>query len=128
MVFRSNGNHICMANIVYKKWFLFQVEVKKKCWLGPCNRPNQHIKLHPTNWQYPLINYPVGIQGIVVMETRHTFQIIDKKNILRNVPKSGTCFTFVIDGLLITISGSSFVMKPHERAVRKWKRKPIFEM
>ena len=62
------------------------------------------------------------------METRHTFQIIDKKNILRNVPKSGTCFSFVIDGLLITISGSSFVMKPHERAVRKWKRKPIFEM
>merc|ERR1739848_91745 len=50
----------------------------------------------------------IGIQGIVVMETRHTFQIIDKKNILRNVPKSGTCFTFVIDGLLITISGSSF--------------------
>jgi len=70
----------------------------------------------------------IGIQGIVVMETRHTFQIIDKKNILRNVPKSGTCFTFVIDGLLITISGSSFVMKPHERAVRKWKRKPTFEM
>ena len=69
-----------------------------------------------------------GIQGIVVMETRHTFQIIDKKNVLRNVPKSGTCFTFVIDGLLITISGSSFVMKPHERAVRKWKRKPMFEM
>ena len=30
----------------------------------------------------------IGIQGIVVMETRHTFQIIDKKNILRNVPKS----------------------------------------
>jgi len=70
----------------------------------------------------------IGIQGIVVMETRHTFQIIDKKNVLRNVPKSGTCFTFVIDGLLITISGSSFVMKPHERAVRKWKRKPMLEM
>lgn len=70
----------------------------------------------------------IGIQGIVVMETRHTFQIIDKKSVLRNVPKSGTCFTFVIDGLLITISGSSFVMKPHERAVRKWKRKPVFEM
>ena len=91
-------------------------------------KPNQHIRLHTIRLQYPLINYPVWIQGIVVMETRHTFQIIDKKNILRNVPKSGTCFTFVIDGLLITISGSSFVMKPHERAVRKWKRKPTFEM
>jgi len=70
----------------------------------------------------------VGIQGIVVMETRNSFQIIDKKNVLKIIPKIGTSFTFVIEGLLITISGSSFIMKPHERAVKKWKRRPIFEL
>ena len=50
-----------LGNIVCKKWFLFQVEIKKNCywncWLGWSNRHNQKIKLHPTSWQYPLINY-----------------------------------------------------------------------
>ena len=58
--FFLNGNHMSMANIVCKSSFLFQVENKKcywNCWLGPSNRPNQEIKLHPTSWQYPLINY-----------------------------------------------------------------------
>ena len=70
----------------------------------------------------------VGLQGIVVMETRSTFQIIDKTNVLRIVPKTGTSFTFAIDSLVMTVSGSSFVMKPSERAVKKWKRKPTFEL
>ena len=50
-----------MANIVCKKCFLFQVEIKKKCywkcWLSPSNRPNQQIKPYPTRWHYPLITY-----------------------------------------------------------------------
>ena len=37
----------------------------------------------------------VGIQGIVVMETRNTLQIINKKNTLLTVPKHGTSFRFV---------------------------------
>ena len=55
-----------MANIVCKNWSLFQVEIKKKCywncWLGPSNRLILQIKLHPTSWQYPLINYLALIQ------------------------------------------------------------------
>ena len=48
------------AKIVCKKWFLFQVEMKKrywKCWLRPSNRPNQQINPYPTRWHYPLITY-----------------------------------------------------------------------
>ena len=37
----------------------------------------------------------VGIQGIVVMETRNTLQIINKKNTLLTVPKHGTSFRLV---------------------------------
>ena len=68
------------ANIVCKKWFLFQVEIKKKCywncWFGPSNRPNQQIKLQPTSWQYPLIDYleiayPLRIQGMLKMGNFH---------------------------------------------------------
>ena len=70
----------------------------------------------------------VGLQGIVVMETRHTFQIIDKKSVVKNIPKEGTSFTFALNGHLITIQGSSFMMKPSDRAVKKWKKKPTFDL
>lgn len=70
----------------------------------------------------------IGLQGIVVMETRNTFRIINKKNEVKEVPKNGTSFTFAIEGLVVTLSGSSFIMKPSERAVKKWKRKPTFDL
>ena len=70
----------------------------------------------------------VGLQGIVVMETRHTFQLIDKKSVLRNIPKNGTSFTFLLNGHVITIQGSSFICKPSDRAVKKWKRKQTFDL
>merc|ERR1712049_54925 len=70
----------------------------------------------------------VGLQGIVVMETRHTFQIIDKKSVVKNILKEGTSFTFALNGHLITIQGSSFMMKPSDRAVKKWKKKPTFDL
>jgi len=70
----------------------------------------------------------VGLQGIVVMETRHTFQIIDKKSVVKNIPKDGTSFTFSLNGHVITIQGSSFIMKPSDRAVKKWKKKPTFDL
>ena len=42
-------------------WFLFQVEIKTKCfwkcWLSLSNRPNKQIKPHSTRWHYPLIPY-----------------------------------------------------------------------
>ena len=37
-----------IANIVCKKWFLFQVEIKEKCCLSPYNGPKQQMKPHPT--------------------------------------------------------------------------------
>ena len=34
-----------------------------KCWLSPCNWPNQQIKPHPTKWHYPLITYLTSLQA-----------------------------------------------------------------
>jgi ribonuclease P protein subunit POP4 len=70
----------------------------------------------------------LGMQGIVVMETRNTFRIIDKTNILRTIPKNGTSFTFTVDDHVITLSGSSLCNKPSERAVKKWKNKSSFDL
>lgn len=70
----------------------------------------------------------VGLQGIVVMETRNTFRVIDKMNMTRTIPKQGTSFTFVAHNYVITLAGSSLIMKPSERAVKKWKKKPTFDL
>ena len=51
-----------MVRIVCKIGKVETVEIKKKyyenCCPGPSSRPRQHIKLHPTSCQFPLINYP----------------------------------------------------------------------
>ena len=58
MVPNCNLSFLYMYIFFSKKWFLFQVEIKKNCyWNCPYNRHRQQIKLHPTSWQYPLINY-----------------------------------------------------------------------
>ena len=82
-----------MANIVCKKWFLFQDEIKKKyywkCWLSPSNRPNQQIKPHSTTWPYPLITYLITyivsfallwhlirVIGLMPIKRRGNFQMV----------------------------------------------------
>jgi len=63
------------------------------------------------------------VQGLVVMETKNTLQILGKDNILRLIPKLGSSFTFVVNGYLFTIPGASIDSKPAERATKKLKNK-----
>ena len=69
----------------------------------------------------------LGMQGIVVMETKNAFLLLDKRNIVKNIPKCGCSFTFVVANFyLVTIEGKSICMRPSDRAVKKWKNKPAF--
>jgi len=63
------------------------------------------------------------VQGLVVMETKNTLQILGKDNTLRVIPKLGSSFTFVVSGYLFTIPGASIDSKPAERATKKLKNK-----
>jgi len=65
----------------------------------------------------------VGVEGLVIMETKNTLQIIGKDNKLRLIPKLGSSFTYVIDGYMFTLPGSSIDSKPAERATKKLKNK-----
>lgn len=65
----------------------------------------------------------LGLEGLVLLETKHTLQIISKDNILRMVPKQGSSFTFTLQGYLFTLPGSSIDSKPAERATKKLKNK-----
>jgi len=64
-----------------------------------------------------------GVEGLVVLETRHTLQILGKDNTLRIIPKLASSFTFTIQGYLFTLPGSSIDSKPAERATKKLKNK-----
>ncbi len=64
----------------------------------------------------------VGVEGIVAAETRNTFAVLGQDNVLRTVPKKATSFTFRAGPQYVfTVGGSNMMMKPSERAVKKWK-------
>jgi len=65
----------------------------------------------------------IGLQGIVVMETKNTIQIISKDNKLRILPKLGSSFSFKVNDYLFTVPGVSIDSKPGERATKKLKNK-----
>jgi len=65
----------------------------------------------------------MGLQGIVVMETKNTIQMISKDNILRILPKLGSSFSFKVGEYLFTVPGVSIDSKPGERATKKLKNK-----
>lgn len=66
----------------------------------------------------------VGRQGICLMETRHTFQIISTDNKLRMMPKKGSVFSVEVDGFRFTFPGSSMLARPAERSTKKPKNRP----
>jgi ribonuclease P protein subunit POP4 len=64
-----------------------------------------------------------GVEGLVVMETKNTLQILGRDNTLRIVPKLGSSFTYTVGGYIFTLPGSSIDSKPAERATKKLKNK-----
>jgi len=65
----------------------------------------------------------IGVQGLVVMETKNTIQIISKDNKLRILPKLGSSFSFKVGEFLFTVPGACIDSKPGERATKKLKNK-----
>ncbi|KAL9015999.1 MAG: hypothetical protein Q9185_006621 [Variospora sp. 1 TL-2023] len=95
----------------------------------------------------------VGLKGIVVRDTKFTFQIITEKNELKTIPKNHTIFEFHIpqpdaiaegtditlnkdisdedlgvNALVFQIHGSSFEYRAVDRATKKFKQRPLPEL
>jgi len=81
------------------------------------------VKITKSNVQSQL-----GLQGFIVMETRNTLQLLTEMNEIKIIPKSGTSFSFCLDNHLFTVGGSNFCIKPSERAVKKWKNRPPYDL
>ncbi|XP_049838588.1 ribonuclease P protein subunit p29 [Schistocerca gregaria] len=63
----------------------------------------------------------VGKQGLVVLETKNTFQLVTIENRLLIVPKMNSIFTFTLSSFTFTIYGKHFCIRPSERSAKKIK-------
>lgn len=70
----------------------------------------------------------VGQAGIVVFDTKNTFKIICRDNIVRTIPKQPSVFTMVLDDYTCTIHGKYFCMRPQDRSVKKIKTHMIADL
>ncbi|KAL6719222.1 hypothetical protein ACLMJK_003459 [Lecanora helva] len=93
----------------------------------------------------------VGLRGIIVRDTRFTFQVITKKNELKLIPKKHTVFRFEIPqpgitkdestkatkepqdtsrhrNLVFELHGSQFEQRPAERATKKFKQRNLTDL
>ena len=70
-----------MTNIVCKKWFLFQVEIKKKCYINCCLCPsNGHRRqTKPDQCNYLLMTYLSSDQFFFIdLEGKNVSKFLDK--------------------------------------------------
>lgn len=70
----------------------------------------------------------VGLRGIVVKDTKFTFEVITEKNEVKRVPKEHTVFRFEVPSkeeegkpMVFEIHGSQFESRAPDRANRKFK-------
>lgn len=68
----------------------------------------------------------VGLRGIVVKDTKFTFEIITEKNEVKRVPKEHTVFRFEVPAdekppMVFDIHGSQFESRAPDRANKKFK-------
>ena len=69
----------------------------------------------------------IGISGIVIFESRRTFNILNKKNEMKTILKNGCVFeTEINNGMKILIYGDNFIYKSAERTKIKFKPKFYF--
>lgn len=70
----------------------------------------------------------IGVQGIVLQETRNMFVLVTPDNVVKRIPKANSIFCVVLHKHVFTIYGNQFTVKPGERAAKKFKSKPSIDL
>ncbi|XP_045101616.1 ribonuclease P protein subunit p29-like [Portunus trituberculatus] len=64
----------------------------------------------------------VGIQGIVIRETKNTLIMVCPDDSVKTIPKMHSEFSFVVDGVGFSIIGNHLHQRPAERAKHNFKK------
>ncbi|XP_005091312.1 ribonuclease P protein subunit p29 [Aplysia californica] len=70
----------------------------------------------------------IGVSGIVIQETRNMFVLVTPCNEIKSIPKANSIFTIVLHDYVFTIHGNQFIVKPGDRAAKKFKTKPSLDL
>ena len=65
----------------------------------------------------------IGIKGILIFESRRTFNILTKENKVKTILKPGSLFEITFNNIEIQILGDNFLYKSAERTKAKYKIK-----
>lgn len=63
----------------------------------------------------------VGKMGICIMDTKHTFKIVSKDNVITTIPKKTCVFELHLKNMRITLFGKHMCIRPAERSTKKFK-------
>lgn len=70
----------------------------------------------------------VGVEGILVQETRNMFKLVTRANKFKSVAKQGCVCTFRLLGHVITIYGSHMRVPGPHRVAKKYKSRATLEL
>ncbi|XP_011297695.1 ribonuclease P protein subunit p29 [Fopius arisanus] len=70
----------------------------------------------------------VGIQGIILQDTRNTFRVIGKDDKIRTIPKEVVVLKIHLPGATLELFGKELCIRPAERAVKKFKANHLGEL
>lgn len=59
--------------------------------------------------------------GICIMDTRNTFKIVSKDNIVTTIPKRESVFDMYLNNIKVTLFGKHLCVRPAERSTKKVK-------
>lgn len=63
----------------------------------------------------------VNLTGIVVQETKNMIRLVTKEDRIISIPKAGTVFAFLVDGIMYKINGCYICISPQSRTKIKIK-------
>ncbi|VVC31724.1 Ribonuclease P/MRP, subunit p29,Rof/RNase P-like [Cinara cedri] len=93
-----------------KNWEAFMTMLYK------CDFHGAHIKVISSK----CCSY-IMVAGVIVIETKHTFQIVGVDNKLKTIPKEQCIFEIVLEEYCIHLYGKHFVVRSKDRSKKKIK-------
>lgn len=100
-----------------KNWETFMTSLYK------CDFHGAHIKVVSSK----CCSY-IMLAGVIILETKNTFQIVGIDNKLKIVPKEHSIFELELEGYLIHLYGKHFITKSKDRSKKKIKDNLIMEL
>lgn len=65
----------------------------------------------------------VGQCGIVLVERKNTFLIVNKRSELKLLSKGGSVFALKVNGMVVKLLGNTLRVRASERSVHKFRQK-----